>query len=191
MRVIAGEFRGRRLVAPAGLETRPSASRLREALFSALGRVVVGVRVVDLFAGSGALGIESLSRGAAHATFVDSDTRALAAVRRNLDALGLGPDRATVVRLDAWRWIERFDPATPGPRVVLADPPYAEDAAGRLLPRAARWVQSGALDAFVLEHPARTEVGLEDPAIRVRTRVHGRGAFTIVEAAPSSAGGRS
>lgn len=191
MRVIAGEFRGRRLVAPAGLETRPSASRLREALFSALGRAVVGVSVVDLFAGSGALGIESLSRGAAHVTFVESDARALAVVRRNLEGLGIGPDRATVLRLDAWNWIERFEAEPSGARVVLADPPYADDAVGRLLPRAARWVQSGLLDAFVLEHPAGAEVGLEDPAIRLRTRVHGRGAFTIVEAAPSSAGGRS
>ena len=87
MRVVAGEFGGRRLQAPRGRATRPTADRVREALFSMLGDVG-GARVLDLYAGSGALGIEALSRGAASAVFVDSEPRAAEAIRRNLDTLG-------------------------------------------------------------------------------------------------------
>ena len=86
MRVVAGAFRGRRLHAPRGQRTRPTADRVREALFSMLGEVD-GARVLDLFAGSGALGIEALSRGAASAVFVESDARAAGVVRRNLEAV--------------------------------------------------------------------------------------------------------
>jgi 16S rRNA (guanine966-N2)-methyltransferase len=124
VRVVAGSARGRRLTSPAGEGTRPTADRVREATFNALGSlgVVEGARVLDLFAGSGAMGIEALSRGAAWATFVDRDPRALAAVRANLDATGLG-DRAEVVRAEAGRWLGgagRFD-------LAVLDPPYATD----------------------------------------------------------------
>src|SRR5947199_10819821 len=88
MRVVAGAYKGRRLQAPRGERTRPTADRVREALFSILGDVS-GTRVLDLFAGSGALGIEALSRGAASATFVDSAPAAITATRRNLEALNL------------------------------------------------------------------------------------------------------
>src|SRR5262249_58893941 len=88
MRVIAGALGGRRLVAPRGAATRPTSDRVREALFSALGDVG-GARVLDVFAGTGALGIEALSRGAEHATFVESARPALAALRANLAALGI------------------------------------------------------------------------------------------------------
>ena len=91
MRVVAGEHRGQRLTAPRRAGTRPTADRVREALFSILGHVE-GLRVLDLYAGSGALGIEALSRGAGETTFVDSDPAALRAVRDNLERLGLrGP----------------------------------------------------------------------------------------------------
>ena len=87
MRVVAGLYRGRRLQAPPGRSTRPTSDRVREALFSILGPAVEGARVLDLFAGSGALGIEALSRGAAEAVFVESDPRAAAAIRGNLKTL--------------------------------------------------------------------------------------------------------
>ncbi len=101
MRVVAGRFGGRSLVAPRGQSTRPTSDRVREALFSILGsgRVAVdGARVLDLFAGSGALGIEALSRGASHAVLVDSSAGAVAAIRRNLEALNV---EAEVRRQDA------------------------------------------------------------------------------------------
>jgi hypothetical protein len=108
VRVIAGTLGGRRLVAPRGARTRPTSDRVREALFMAL-EPLEGLRVVDLFAGSGALGIEALSRGAAHADFIEPDRAALAALRANLGSLGL-EDRARVwpLRLPAGlRRIER------------------------------------------------------------------------------------
>lgn len=125
IRVVAGTARGRRLETPPGNEVRPTIDRVREAVFNALGsqHVVVGASVLDLFAGSGALGIEALSRGADRAVFVDTSARSIEVVRSNLDATGLD-DRATVVRSDALDHLsttsDRFD-------LVLADPPYVFD----------------------------------------------------------------
>ena len=133
MRVVAGSARGRPLVAPPGDRTRPTTDRTREAIFNALWSrgALDAAAVVDLFAGSGALGIEALSRGAAHVTFVDDDRAALRAVRRNLDACGLG-DRATVVAARVERWLAGL---MPGTRFDLAfcDPPYVYDGWGALL----------------------------------------------------------
>ena len=125
LRVVAGTARGRRLETPPGNEVRPTSDRVREAVFNALGslHVVVGAAVLDLFAGSGALGIEALSRGADRAVFVDTSRRSIEMVRSNLEATDLDA-RAKVVRSDALDFLsttsDRFD-------LVLADPPYAFD----------------------------------------------------------------
>jgi 16S rRNA (guanine966-N2)-methyltransferase len=132
MRVVAGRFRGRTLVAPPGRSTRPTSDKVREALFSVLGDVE-GAVVLDLFAGSGALGIEAVSRGAASATFVDNGRRASGAIRANLDALGL---EAVVSSRDALAFLG----SAPGPYdLVFADPPYSSaprlgESLSRLLP---------------------------------------------------------
>lgn len=120
MRVIAGAFKGRRLYVPKGHRTRPTADRIREALFSLLGSVD-GLRVLDLFAGSGALGIEALSRGAAEAVFVDRDSRAVAAVGRNLANVGV---HAPVHRRDALAFLGVARAGSPFDLVFL-DPPYS------------------------------------------------------------------
>lgn len=123
MRIVAGRWGGRHLRAPAGRSTRPTSDRVREALFSILGPLE-GAAVLDLFAGSGALGLEALSRGAAGAEFVDRDPRAVAAVRENLEALGA---QASVHRRDALAYLR----AGPGPfDLAFLDPPY--DSAVRL-----------------------------------------------------------
>ncbi len=120
MRVVAGELRGRRIEAPSGKLTRPTTDMAREATFNALGSmgVVVGARVVDAFAGSGALGIEALSRGAAHCTFIEQDRAALVVLQRNLATLGL-ESRSTVLRGDVVAVIGQVEAD-----LVLADPPY-------------------------------------------------------------------
>ena len=163
MRVVAGRHKGRRLRAPAGEGTRPTADRVREALFSILGSVD-GLRVLDLYAGSGALGIEALSRGAGSATFVESARPALAAIRANLDATG---DDAEVAAADAIGWLRsagerEFD-------LVFCDPPY--DAAAQiaqpltdLLPRVA-----APQALIVTESSKRNPLALDLPLTAERT----------------------
>lgn len=122
-RIIAGTAGGRRLVVPSGTSTRPSSDRAREGLFSSLQSLtdLEGATCLDLYAGSGALGLEAVSRGAASATLVEDDPRALAAIRSNVDALGLA---ATVVDAD----VTRFLGQEPSPYdVVVLDPPYGVD----------------------------------------------------------------
>jgi len=120
MRVVAGRLGGRRIVAPRGRATRPTSDRVREALFSILGDVS-GAVVLDLFAGSGALAIEALSRGAAAATLIDTSPAAIAAIRRNLEQLGL---EAEVRRQDALAFLNKARIAAPQYDLVLLDPPY-------------------------------------------------------------------
>jgi 16S rRNA (guanine966-N2)-methyltransferase len=129
---VAGRFKGRTLHAPPGRGTRPTSDKVREAIFSVLGDIE-GLDVLDLFAGSGALGIEALSRGAASAVFVDSDPTAVIAIRRNLEGVGV---EAPVQRRDALRYLTaadgRFD-------LVFLDPPYSSpprmaESLSRLLP---------------------------------------------------------
>ena len=121
MRVIAGEFKGRRLVAPRGQKVRPTSDRVREAVFSALGGIE-GATVLDLYCGTGALAIEALSRGAADATLVDRDTRAALG---NVHALGLA-DRTELIKADALQWVSSDQrPATSDCfSLVFLDPPY-------------------------------------------------------------------
>ena len=121
MRVVAGELRGRRINAPLGKKTRPTTDKAREATFNALGSlgVVVGARVIDAFAGSGALGIEALSRGAEHCTFIERDREALEVLRENLETLGL-VEKSTIVRGDVLTNVALVRNAS----LILADPPY-------------------------------------------------------------------
>lgn len=123
MRVIAGEVGGRRIKAPKGRRTRPTSDRVREALFSTIAPWLPGALVLDLYAGSGAVGIEALSRGAASAVFVENDPRALSVIRENLAALKLS-DHARLIRSDALRAITGL--ARTGNRftLIFLDPPY-------------------------------------------------------------------
>jgi 16S rRNA (guanine966-N2)-methyltransferase len=164
MRVVAGELRGRKLIAPAGGSTRPTADRVREALFSILGDVS-GLRVLDLYAGSGALGIEALSRGAAAAVFVDSSRVAVETIRRNLSELGL---EAPVRRRDALVYLA--ESAEQGAYdLVFADPPY--DSALRVGPRLAQRLppilSPGAV--IVTESNKRAPLELPFPVLRERS----------------------
>lgn len=153
-RIIAGRYGGRRIETPKGDGTRPTSDRVREALFSSLESELGGfdeLSVLDLFAGSGALGLESLSRGAKHATFVESDARAATVIKRNVTSLGV--DNASVLRSTASAFAEqpidqRFD-------VVFIDPPYAlaTDLVAALVHQLSGHSASGAL--FVVERATR------------------------------------
>jgi len=162
MRIVAGEFRGRRLAAPRGARTRPTADRVREALFSMLGDVS-GARVLDLYAGSGALGIEAISRGAGSAVFVERDPRAVAAIERNLESLGLEQE---VLRQDAVRFLARAEGTFD---LVFVDPPYdsASRLAGPLAERLPAITAEGA--RIVTESDKRNPLELPFPLITERT----------------------
>ena len=164
MRVVAGEFGGRRLATPPGRGTRPTADRVREALFSMLGDVS-GAHVLDLFAGSGALGIEALSRGAASAAFVESDARAAAVVRRNLDSLGL---RAEVRRQDALRFLAAAEGSFD---LVLADPPY--DSASRIAGPLAERLPGVLAEGGRIVTESDKRIPLELPFRLLRERTYG------------------
>jgi 16S rRNA (guanine(966)-N(2))-methyltransferase RsmD len=122
VRVIAGDLKGQRLVAPRGWKVRPTSDRAREAIFSVVGDRVQGATVLDLYCGTGALAIEALSRGAAHATLVDRDTRAALG---NVENLGLS-DRVDLVRADVSRWLASRPEGDESPRfdLVFVDAPY-------------------------------------------------------------------
>jgi 16S rRNA (guanine966-N2)-methyltransferase len=123
LRVSGGHARGRRLKAPKNI--RPTQGMVKQALFNMVGPRIEGARVLDLFAGSGAIGIEALSRGAASVTFVDQEPRGLAILRQNLDALGF-KDRAHVVRGDVVRWVEASRDAVRAADFIFLDPPYED-----------------------------------------------------------------
>ena len=160
MRVVGGEFRGRALVAPPGRETRPTTDRLRQTVFDILmhghREAVVGARVLDLFAGTGALGLEALSRGAAYALFVEDAVPARGAIRANIEALGL-TGRTRVFRRDA----THLGPAgTVAPfGLVFADPPYGKGLAEQALASArdGGWLTDDAL--VVIEEAEGAEIG--------------------------------
>lgn len=156
-RVIAGEAGGRRLAVPGGGRLRPTADRVKESVFSALGGRLRGARVLDLYAGTGALAIEALSRGAATAVLVERDRQALAAIATNLEGTGTA-GRAEIRRGDVAAVLGRVaHGGAPGPfDLVFADPPYEMDdgtlagVLGRLM--AGGWLASGAV--VVVERPA-------------------------------------
>lgn len=174
MRIVGGSRKGARIFAPKGRDTRPTSDRVREAAFSILGSID-GLTVLDLFAGSGALGLEALSRGAASVTFVESDPAALEAIERNLAKLGL--EGARVVRSDAVKHIartaERYD-------LVFLDPPY-EMVESLRMPLAEHLPRVLAAGGFVV---FETAAGLQPklPFPVHSTRRHGSTRLTVFEA---------
>lgn len=176
MRVVAGELRGRKIEGPRGDSTRPTTDKVREAIFNALASMdaLEDVRVIDLFAGSGALGIEALSRGASHCVFVERDKDALATVRRNIDALKIG-DRSEVVPRDAMGVLSQYRDVG----LVLADPPYGFSEWNALLAECRAPI-------VVLE--SNREIGDVAGYSTVRERRYGRTFVAILRHEGSSAG---
>jgi 16S rRNA (guanine966-N2)-methyltransferase len=176
VRIIAGERKGHTIFAPRGRETRPTSDRVRENVFNIVAPWVEGARVLDLYAGSGAMGLEALSRGAAAVVFVESDAEAVRAIERNLDKLRL--TGARVVRSDASTGLGQEATAGRKYDLVLADPPYTMtdfDTLARYFPRVL--ADDGLL---VLETAARNEPELEGLLVRT-TRKYGSTRVTVFE----------
>ena len=182
MRIIAGVFKGRRLVSPRGATTRPTADQVRIALMDTLGPRLPDSRVLDLFAGAGSVGLEALSRGAAHATFVERDPRAVEALHQNIRTLGV-ESRAVLARGDVARQLGRL--ATDGRRfaIVFLDPPYTLDLGEQTL------VALGASElvapdgVVVAQHFTKRPPAAEYRALRAfRTRRFGETTLTFFRA---------
>lgn len=175
MRIIAGEWRGRKLEAPAGQATRPTADRVRETLFSMLASRLgsfEGLRVADIFAGSGALGLEALSRGAAHCTFVEREALALRALEAN------------IAKFDAEARIERIGAEHLGPvpapfDLLLLDPPYGSELAGPVLERARTQGWIGPASWISVEAARGEPVEAESLALEIQRAV-GKAQITLL-----------
>ena len=168
MRIVAGRWRGRRISAPKGTSVRPTLDRVREAWMSILQLDLPGARVLDLYSGSGALGLEALSRGAASATFIERDPKSLRALEENISALGAG-ELVTVERQSALSFADAlgaldFD-------VAFADPPYPSGDARRL---AERWIEKPFSKVLSIEHSAKDAMPSEGV-----TRKYGTTAITF------------
>ena len=172
MRIIAGRFRGHRLKPLKGKGVRPTTDRVREAWMSAMGGRFDDLEVLDLFSGSGALGLEALSRGAEHVTFVEKARRALQVIEANIEQLGV-VESCTVVADDVFRYLDR----DPEPfSFAVADPPYGSGQAQAL---ADKWRSGPFARELWLEHPWRETLRLPDAAI---TRRYGDTALTTLSA---------
>ncbi len=186
MRITGGTLRSRALRAPKGLETRPTTNRVREALFGILtsAGVVEGARVLDLYAGTGALALEALSRGAERAVLVESGREALSALKGNVEALGVSA-RAQVFAADVARSVERIARAGPFD-LVFADPPWALVDAGEAPKALAGLAAAGGLAEgaeVVLEHSSRTPPPDVEGYARQDTRRYGDSALTFYKPA--------
>ena len=172
MRIVAGEHRGARIFAPKGHDTRPTSDRVREAAFNLIGPVD-GAIVLDLFAGSGAMGLEALSRGAASATFVENDREAVSAIKRNVEKLRV--TGAKVVQRDVLQALATERTAYD---LVLCDPPYGYPDHERLVPYLARSLAPEGL--LVYETAAREEPQIQGLSIRT-SRTYGSARLTLFQ----------
>ena len=152
MRIVAGQWKGRRISAPAGTEVRPTLDRVREAWMSILQMDIPGAKVLDLYSGSGALGLEALSRGAASADFVENASRSIVALKENIDSLGAG-DLARVHKMQALQYVKKL--AERSYDLTFADPPYAEGEAKKL---AEVWIKTPFSAILSVEHASGTEM---------------------------------
>jgi 16S rRNA (guanine(966)-N(2))-methyltransferase RsmD len=177
VRIIAGTLKGRRLASPSWPGLRPTSDKLRETLFNILAARVQGARVLDGYAGTGAVGIEAMSRGAAHVTFAEADSRATTLIAENLAACrveqGYTIDRGDIVtvlrRLPADM---RFD-------LILLDPPYTADSIAETLVAAAPRLVAGGI--LVLERSTRRELDVPDTLVRVRDVTSGESTLTFMQ----------
>ena len=177
MRVIAGRFKGRRLKTPAWQGLRPTSDKLRETLFNIVAPRIAGARVLDGFAGTGAIGIEALSRGAAHVTFVDSDRRALALIEQNLALCAIDSGFA-VERGDVAGVLRAADAETRFDLIVL-DPPYDESGIADTLDAAGARLAPGGL--LVLERATRRQPDIPPSLIQMRHVASGDSTLTFLE----------
>jgi len=172
MRIIAGSLGGRTIAAPDGKKTHPMSERVRNALFNSLGDAVQDTAVLDSFAGTGALGIEAISRGAAHATFIERDRVAQKILAENMQSLGI-EEKTKIVKAPVASWIDTYD----GPKfdLIFADPPYHDTQFSTVL-KLMGLLKPGAL--MVLSKPGRSESPTKPGIVVVDNRSYGDATLT-------------
>lgn len=187
MQIIAGSQKGRRLSPPQGAQLRPTSAKVREALFNIVGAKVIGAHVLDLYAGSGAVGIEAWSRGARRVCFVEQDPVALSVLRRNLVRCGALAE-TQVWPGNVWRFFQLPSLAAWDPvRLVFADPPYAMKDWKRLLSNVSRYVPLADEAMVMIEHHQKTVLPLEVESLaQIRRMRYGDTALTLFGYRPSS-----
>jgi 16S rRNA (guanine966-N2)-methyltransferase len=188
MRVIAGRWKGRRLKSPAGEQIRPTTDRVKEAMFSILGSDIRDCLFLDLCCGTGGLGIEALSRGAASAVFIDRSRPTLAMVRENLELCGAEEEQTRLVCADAAAWLSRWKPPVGlGSWILVADPPYRCGAAGAIMKEMGRLGKDPGFRAGVIEHgPDTPDLPSETPDhLDWRTRKYGLSYLAVVRPTPA------
>lgn len=173
VRIISGEFGGRKIEAPDGERTHPMGERIRNALFNKILDEVQGADVLDVFAGTGALGLEALSRGARSATFIERDRTAQKILASNITLLGV-EDRATLIRTSASNWLETSEPRQFD--IIFADPPY-HDTQFSTVSRLMGLLKPSAL--MVLSHPGRSESPTKAGVVVVDNRSYGDAVLTF------------
>ncbi len=179
MRIIAGEMRSRKLKAPEGMDTRPTADRVKEALFSIIQARLYGARVLDLYAGSGALALEAISRGADSAVLVDCDPKACQAIQENIDALKCG-ERAKLLRLKDTAALAALQARGDSFDLIFLDPPYRMDTAPvcRAL-LTARLLRPGGM--IVIEHGRETPPHIDLPLVMTDHREYGAAGLSFCQ----------
>lgn len=179
VRIVGGTRRGMRLASLSGRTTRPTADRVKEALFNILADRVAGARVLDLFAGTGALGIEALSRGAEAAVFVERDRQAVQLIRQNVKKAAFSA-ASTIVAADVFQWLKRLPPAREPYDLIFADPPYGKGLAQRLVEHLAPSPAVGPHTFVVVEHDRREELPSEgENLLQIRTARYGDTVLTF------------
>ncbi len=168
MRVIAGKYKGRRLQAPRGRDIRPTSDRLRESIFNIIGAAVAGHNIVDIFAGTGAMGIEALSRGAAHAVFIDKHHQALDVVRTNVNPLETSSRHWDIIRWDAGLNLSCLAALDLSFGVAFIDPPYNKGYADRALENLATSNAMVPGGLVVLEHHHLEGISLRDKGMSLQ-----------------------
>ena len=182
MRIIAGKWRGRRLAPLKGDRVRPTADRVKEAMFSILGPDLSGATVLDLCCGTGGLGLEALSRGARQVYFVDASRHSLAQVQRNLDILEAPDEAAFLCQADAVKWFRDWPgPASGENWLVVSDPPYGDDTGRQILGLLVEFAAQEGFRGAIVEHDRKTPPATpRDAGPRIEGRHYGSCGLTIV-----------
>lgn len=181
MRIIGGNFKGKKLYPVPGSETRPTKGKVREAVFDIYGRSILNARILDLFAGSGAFGLEALSCGAKSAVFLESDPRAITAIRKNIRMCGV-EDRSQCIKWDITRGLSCIHPFHKGFDLIFMDPPYYKDFIAETLKHLENSMRQENKASVVIEHTARTPFPeIHPPFVIADRRKYGKSVVTFLD----------